>query len=189
MNEELLQALAREYRSIRGSKGSARRCGEIYAELEKAVGPRVTDILRSPRKKIAPPNKDDFQTLRSQPGYSINRFGAVLTPTGGFLTPRWSWFKFTKAGAERLANPIESVRFPSGERAVYWLLVEAGFEEHPRDTDERRQERKRDRDPHIPRDVHGVSLRKRAECYNDMNEARAEDPELFGFDEDGEEVQ
>ena len=180
MTEEQIQELAREYRAIKGSRNSGRRCAEIYAELEAIVGSGVSKLLKDQRGKKAGLKVPEARMLKSCPGYSIDSWGVVRNSNGEPLKHKWSWFKHEGKTAERLSNPMLSVKIGRKERSVYWLLVEAEFLEHPRDTQQRRTEA-RAYQGGVSRDLTDRDLRKMAnKYYNDTAEAIAEDPELFG---------
>jgi len=91
--------------------------------------------------------------LKLYPDYCIDENGHVVGPTGTELKYRWD-------------GGTPYVRVSGKDRKVYWLLVEAGFQESPADKKARR-------------------AKAETGGYNDAAEARAEDPEAFGVDADG----
>jgi hypothetical protein len=126
---------------------------------------QVTKRAKKTGSKANAKHKGDFKTrrLKNFPDYLINENGMVIGPTGTELKYRWD-------------GGTPYVRVAGKDRKVYWLLVEAGFQESPEDKRERRAAAKAD----IPRDVNGSSIAELRKAYNDDREALAEDPELFG---------
>lgn len=97
--------------------------------------------------------------LRNYPDYVIGENGQVVGPSGTELSYRWR-------------DGCPYVKIGGRDRKVFWLLVEVGFQESPADKRARRATAKPSWVGHC----------------NDEAEAKAEDPESYGLDEDGNEI-
>jgi hypothetical protein len=120
---------------------------------------------KTPRKKSLTKKAGKFawRRLRKYPDYEVNENGQVKGPAGTELKFRWN-------------GPKPYVKIEGHDRAVYWLLVDAGFEEHPAERKARRAAAK------FGQAANGAPLSE--------EEAKSEDPESFDLDpETGEAVQ
>jgi hypothetical protein len=169
------RALIDERNAIpRGS--NPQRCVSIFNQLEKQFGYDGTCQLlaawppepKTPKvktaKKTFAKKEGAFKTrrLRNYPDYWIDENGQVTGPSGTALKFRWNFEK-------------PYVRISGKDRSVFYLLTEAQFQESQADKRERRKKA-----------TEAVNLYG---GYNDADEAAAEDPESFGLDEDGNEVE
>jgi len=116
-------------------------------------------ITRQNKKtKIPVSGKYETRYLKDYPGYWIDAMSTVFAPNG----------KPVKYRYHKSANfvRIKSAAGTWTDKAVYWLMVGVGFEEHPSAKKARRTEAK--------------TRKELLKCYNDEAEAISEDPKLFG---------